>query len=711
MTDAGLQEIHAALPSYEIGRELGRGAFGVVLSGRHRQLGREVAIKQLPAVFAADPTVRGRFLAEARVLATLTHPHVIPVFDYVEQGPVCLLVMEKLTGGTLWDRFIEQGMTPQSACGVLIATCAGLDHAHQHGVLHRDIKPENLLFSHDGVLKVVDFGIAKVLSGEQALATRAGDVLGTPAYMAPEQALGGEVGPGTDVYACGVMLYELLTGRLPFSEDGGPLAIVYRHVHEDPTPILEVAPRIPEALAEVVMTSLARDPAERYPSAEAFAVALGETATDTWGTEWLTVADLPVLATGTIMARATRPSGRTPVVPGAENRATRAPDTVAGTQDPKSTNQPDRAAAPPTSPPASGPPPTIAPSPPNATPTSAPTTPPPPTLPPTPDASATMPPQDAAATFSGAGAGPPTLPPSGGGGSHDPGPGHAAGVGGDGGVGVRVRPAVREHVQGGDARQIDLRELVPVAEAIQTPRFPFVAVLLALAALAATAAVAFLGPAGTWEELPPPGALTVAGVEPTAEVLPELDLAEPIIVVLGPDAPPADTVELALSVAQIPLSTTVSAEVAASDGGGRAQLSLGNARFTAPGTVTADLRLLDGGGETAAWRFGVVTTAQPWLSVTGVAIVVLLLLVVSYAESYLRHLRTGRRKVTGPVALAITGAGFGIGLVGVAWLLTGQQPSTQLLTVVAATGGLAGVAAAIAALRARRRRRVLLKLG
>src|SRR5438105_5382710 len=149
----------AALPLYEVEGELGHGAWGIVLAGRHRQLGRDVAIKQLPRSFGADPAVRNRFIAEARLLASLEHPHVVPIYDFVEHEGLCLLVMERLTGGSVWDRFRDPGFTPQGACAVALATCSGLQYAHVHGVLHRDVKPENLLFSGEDVLKVTDFGI------------------------------------------------------------------------------------------------------------------------------------------------------------------------------------------------------------------------------------------------------------------------------------------------------------------------------------------------------------------------------------------------------------------------------------------------------------------------------------------------------------------------------------------------------------------------
>ncbi|HJV08535.1 MAG TPA: protein kinase, partial [Acidimicrobiales bacterium] len=315
--------VAAALSAYELEGELGRGGWGIVIAGRHRQLGREVAIKQLPRAFAADPAVRARFVTEARLLASLDHPHIVPVYDFVELDGVCVLVMEKLSGGTVWSRFTGDGLSMATACAVALATCAALGCAHGDGILHRDIKPENLLFTDAEVLKVTDFGIAKVVGGNQTLATRAGEVLGTPAYMAPEQAQAKELSPATDVYATGMMLYELLAGKLPFPEDADALTTLYRHAFEPPAPLTDAAPQVPPALADVVMQSIATDPAARYPTAEAFGVALAEAATATWGPGWLSRGDTPVMGASKIVAATERASR-----PVAEAKA-KAPETVA----------------------------------------------------------------------------------------------------------------------------------------------------------------------------------------------------------------------------------------------------------------------------------------------------------------------------------------------------------------------------------------------
>ena len=298
-----------ALPGYDIGAELGRGAFGVVLAGRHRQLGREVAIKQLSPGLVSDVSVRSRFLAEAQVLASIDHPHIVPVYDYVEHDDSCILVMERLAGGTVWSRFVDRGFDHRAACAVSMVACSGLSGAHHHGVLHRDMKPENILFGTDGVLKVTDFGIARVLGEDDTLATRAGEILGTPAYMAPEQASGAELGPTTDVYAAGVMLYELLSGRLPYPEEGGSLAIMMRHMNEDAISLASVAPAVPASLCSVVMQAIARDPSDRFESAEAFGVAIGQAAGASWGSGWLEGSGVNLREPGPILASAQQAAG------------------------------------------------------------------------------------------------------------------------------------------------------------------------------------------------------------------------------------------------------------------------------------------------------------------------------------------------------------------------------------------------------------------
>ena len=335
----GRSTVAQALPAYEIGEELGRGAWGIVLDGRHRHLKRPVAIKQLPPAFALDAEVRSRFVAEARLLGSLDHPHIVPVYDFVERDGLCLLVMEKLSGGTVWDRFTRDGVDAETACAIALIAAVALHHAHERGVLHRDIKPENLLFSGDrALLKVVDFGIAKVLAGGHTLATSAGEVLGTPAYMAPEQATGGGITPATDVYALGVTLFELLSGRLPFEETDSALATLYKKVNEPPLDLVEAAPAVSEPLRDVVMKAIATAPKDRFATAEAFATALAAAATAAFGRGWLPRAGVRAVLGGPIAAITereppTRPSTATtgPVRPAATVRAS----TVSGSPGPQ----------------------------------------------------------------------------------------------------------------------------------------------------------------------------------------------------------------------------------------------------------------------------------------------------------------------------------------------------------------------------------------
>ena len=315
--------VEEALTGYEVGGELGRGAMGVVLSAHHVQLDRDVAIKQLPGSMAEDPDVRARFGIEARVLASLTHPHIVPVYDYMESEGLCLLVMQALPGGTVWSRFTGEGLTMQTSCSVLLATCAGLEHAHQRQVLHRDIKPENLMFDAENSLKVTDFGIAKVFGGDETLATLDGGVIGTPAYMAPEQAENLELGPPADVYAAGTVLYELLSGSLPFPE-GDPVTMLEQRVVDDPVPLSEVSPQVPAPLNQVVMRSIERQPEDRYQSAEELGVAVGRAASESWGGDWLTRSDVALMASGTIAsaARTTQPTD----IPGVTDSAAASPE-------------------------------------------------------------------------------------------------------------------------------------------------------------------------------------------------------------------------------------------------------------------------------------------------------------------------------------------------------------------------------------------------
>ncbi|MDZ7678737.1 MAG: serine/threonine-protein kinase [Acidimicrobiales bacterium] len=352
-----------ALPNYEVGEEIGRGGWGVVLEASHRSLERRVAIKALPRAFGADPEVRSRFLAEARVVASLDHPHIVPLYDFVEHEGVCLLVMELMPGGTLWDRFSDGELSPEQCCAVSVAVLTGLAHAHSQDILHRDVKPENVLFNSAGVPKLADFGIAKVVGDASSNRTATGVVMGTPAYMAPEQGSGRPLGPGTDVYAVGAMLYELLSGRLPFESTGDALSQLYRHVHERPRPVRDIEAAVPEPVADVVMRALEKEPADRYETAADFARALDAAASDGYGPDWLERCNVPVLAARTTLGGrsgpAPPPSRETVVVEPPVRQAPSTPPPAAPAPPPPAADAPP--APPPASPPT--PPPTPSPAP------------------------------------------------------------------------------------------------------------------------------------------------------------------------------------------------------------------------------------------------------------------------------------------------------------------------------------------------------------
>ncbi len=275
-----------ALPQYDVLDELGRGAFGVVYLARHRQLGREVAIKQLPRAFAADPDVRARFVAEARSVASLDHPHIVPVYDFIDRDDgMCLTIMERCMR-SVSDDLESRGLATDEACAAVIAGCAALDEAHAHGLLHRDVKPENLLYDAKGVVKLADFGIARVRTGN-ARRTATGTVMGTPAYMSPEQVRGEELTPASDVYSMGVTAYELLTGSLPFPGAATSTGLLAHHLVTPPTPLLATRPELPHAVATVVDRALAKDVADRPQSALDLALELTTACVASFGEGWL----------------------------------------------------------------------------------------------------------------------------------------------------------------------------------------------------------------------------------------------------------------------------------------------------------------------------------------------------------------------------------------------------------------------------------------
>ena len=256
---------------YELGPVLGQGGMAKVHQGLDRQLGRQVAIKVLAPPFDRDREFVERFQREARAAAGLSHPNIVAVFDSGSDDGTHYIVTELVEGETLADRLRRDGPMPQAeAVAVAVDIARALAAAHERGLIHRDIKPGNVMLLPDARVKVVDFGIARA-AGSDTL-TNTGVVLGSTAYLSPEQASGQPVDERADLYALGCVLYEMLTGRVPFSADT-PIATMYRHVNEDPPPPSTFAP-IPSELEDIVMRALEKDPKRRFASASELEAAL-----------------------------------------------------------------------------------------------------------------------------------------------------------------------------------------------------------------------------------------------------------------------------------------------------------------------------------------------------------------------------------------------------------------------------------------------------
>jgi eukaryotic-like serine/threonine-protein kinase len=249
---------------YRLERPLGHGGMASVFLARDTELDRAVALKLLAENLGGDENVRRRFVREARLAARLSHPNVVSVFDAGEDDGRPYIVMEYVDGENLTELLARRGRV------LALQAAQGLAHAHAAGLVHRDVKPQNLILGGDGTLKIADFGIAR--AAETTALTQAGTVLGTAAYLSPEQALGEEVTPATDVYSLGVVLYELLTGRPPFQVE--TLDDLAQRPDLEVVPVRELAPEVPRDLEDVVMHCLARNPAYRPRDGSALAAEL-----------------------------------------------------------------------------------------------------------------------------------------------------------------------------------------------------------------------------------------------------------------------------------------------------------------------------------------------------------------------------------------------------------------------------------------------------
>jgi serine/threonine-protein kinase len=250
---------------YRVIEKVGSGGMAEVYKAVDEVLGRTVAVKVLHPRYAADPTFVARFRQEAQAAANLSHPGIVNIYDWGRDDETYYIVMEYVHGTDLKALIGQKGaLDPMKAAEYGSQVCAALAVAHGYDIIHRDIKPHNIVLAPDGTVKVMDFGIAR--AGNSTM-TQTGSVLGTAHYVSPEQAQGRPLGPGSDLYSLGVVLYELTTGRLPFDADT-PVAVALKQVNEEPVPPRQLNPQIPPALEAVIMRALQKDPAARYSSAE-----------------------------------------------------------------------------------------------------------------------------------------------------------------------------------------------------------------------------------------------------------------------------------------------------------------------------------------------------------------------------------------------------------------------------------------------------------
>src|SRR5919204_1419842 len=249
---------------YRLTAPLGEGGMSTLWRAVDQQLDREVAVKILRPQYSADPGFAARFRQEARSAASLSHPNIVSVYDYGTDpnGDIQYIVMELVEGRDLASVLHDRGrVSTDDATQVAIAVASALEAAHRRGIVHRDVKPGNILITEEGDVKVTDFGIARAVS--EASMTVTGTTLGSVHYFSPEQARGDEVTGRSDVYALGIVLYEMLAGRRPFEGDSAA-GVALKRLTEDPPPPSEFQP-VPAGLEAIILRALARDPAQRFP--------------------------------------------------------------------------------------------------------------------------------------------------------------------------------------------------------------------------------------------------------------------------------------------------------------------------------------------------------------------------------------------------------------------------------------------------------------
>ena len=277
-------QVKRSVGRYELLEQIGRGGMGIVYLARQTDLGRMVAVKELGAFDSPDRAAAQRFVHEARLAGSLSHSNIVTVHDFFEYAGRPYIAMEYLPRGSL--RRHMRSLTLARAAGVFEGLLAGLAYAEQRGIVHRDLKPENLLLSAEGRIKIADFGVAKAtreVVGD-TYTTVSGTTLGTPAYMAPEQAVGEQIGPWTDLYGVGVIAYELFAGRVPFA--GSDMAVMVRHMHDPVPPIDSLNAGVHPEIADWIERLLIKDPAQRTRSATTAWNELEEIVLELLGPRW-----------------------------------------------------------------------------------------------------------------------------------------------------------------------------------------------------------------------------------------------------------------------------------------------------------------------------------------------------------------------------------------------------------------------------------------
>ncbi len=260
---------------YQIQSELGRGGMATVYHALDPRSNREVAIKVLPREMLHDLTFRARFEREIKILVGLEHPHIVTIYDIGDEDGQPYFVMKYMKGGSLLERINAGKLSLQEAAGITEKIARGLAHAHQKGLIHRDLKPDNILFDSEGNPFISDFGIATLSNKTGNLTDKRS--IGSPAYMSPEQAQGEKLDPRSDVYSLGVILYQMLSGKLPYSSDTD-LGVAYKHVNNPLPEILKAVPNLPTETDQVIKTAMAKNAGQRYATSIELAKALNKIA-------------------------------------------------------------------------------------------------------------------------------------------------------------------------------------------------------------------------------------------------------------------------------------------------------------------------------------------------------------------------------------------------------------------------------------------------